>query len=139
MSNKSPICVSAFKNYFKNIVNADSTNEVTIFEAEADCIIRGINVASDDPAERYMKLLISSGGTSYLQGEVTIPITAGAHATNATGSVNALDETKIKGNIKDLETNRLIRLVAGEILKGKMIAAVTNTNTVTITATVDFV
>ena len=122
---------ASFNNSGITIVNADSTNLKTLFTAGVNgSDIRGIAVTSDDSTARNLALYQTIGGTDYLIGTINIPINSGADGTVV--SVNALNSTQLSFLKLDNAGNRVLSLMAGGILKGKLLVAATSGKTITV-------
>lgn len=82
------------------------------------CIVRRVAATSSDSAARYLTLTVTpSGGSERIVGKITLPITAGRHATNATPSVNVLNSTDLPWLMMDTCGNMCLPLGPGDVVK----------------------
>ena len=122
---------AAFNNSAQTFVNADSTNLKTLFTAGANgADVRGIAVTSDDSSARNLALYQTISGTDYLIGTINIPVNSGSNGTVV--SVNALNSTALPFLKLDNAGNRVLSLMAGGILKAKLLVASTADKTITV-------
>lgn len=113
---------------FVTVVNADGTNKKTVHTGGTDGTrVLSVSVTSDDTAAVRLNVYITSGGTDYQIGQVTIPIGAGT-GTSDTASVNLLDATKMPF----LQSDGSLLLENGSVLKVAANSAVTAAKTVTL-------
>lgn len=122
------------KNYKQQILPADTTTLKTIATGSADGTkISAINVTSNDTAARDVTFGITTGGTFYPLGTITIPVTAGQIA--ATAAVSLLDLTKVPGLPIDSDGNPYIFLSsASDTLQAKVLVTVTAAKEIDIVA-----
>jgi hypothetical protein len=115
----------------KQIVNADSTNLVTVLTAAASGTkIFGIIAASDDTSDRTLTLGITRSGTFHPFITKTIPDLSGTGASDA--AVNMLDTTKTPGLPYDNDGNPFLLLETGDTLQAKVAVAVTAAKAISI-------
>ena len=119
--------VSGFNQFGANISPTETTVAQTLHTASAEgCIIKALNISSNDAAILYMELsIVDDSANIFVLGTFPIPITAGQSATGAVPSVNALDSTNIVGIEQDIQGNNIIKLAPLWLLKARMIATVT--------------
>lgn len=98
------------RNYFAQIVAADTTNWVTVLTAPADgLLVDMLNVANDDTVARTVQFGVQRGSTNNAIGQ---PISV----TNAL-QFDFLDGVRIVGLPINNQGKRFIRLEQGDILR----------------------
>jgi hypothetical protein len=110
------------------LVNADGTTKKTLLTAGAEgAKVVMINVASDDTATADVLLWETIGGTDYLLGMKTIPITAGF--VTGTPAFNFFDGIQIPSIPIDRDGQRYLFVPTSGILKVSVKVAVTAAKT----------
>jgi len=124
-ANINPIFELIPVNAGKEIVNADSTNILTVFTAGAEgARIDGILISSNDTSGVNLAFHIDDGADVYYIGNVNVPIGAG-YTTVA----------RVDGMLTLSPTNQtFLQLGPGYILKVNAVAAVTAAKLVTVVA-----
>lgn len=126
----SPIFPSGTARIAKNLVNADSTNYVDIYDNSASSTgvrIEALNICSDDTSTVNIAFARYDGSTAYLIGTVRVVTLSGTDG--AAARVNALATV---GTVAADGIN-VIEIPAGGKLQAKSLVAVTAAKTVTIT------
>lgn len=92
-ANNAPIFPNVIQNQAVSFVNADGTAEKTLVTGGTNGTrIDAISVTSDDTSNRDFRLSINNGATSYIVGEITVPLGAGTDgATKAKKVLNSAD------------------------------------------------
>lgn len=112
------------------IVNADSTNKKTLYTAGANgSRIENVSVTNTDTAGYTLNIYITQGGTDYLLGTVSLPLSAGN--TTAAPTFNLLTNSNFAVLCKDANGNSYLYLSSGSTLKAAVTVAVTAAKTVT--------
>jgi len=122
------------------IVPADTTTLKTVFTAGADgALIDTIVISSDDGSSKDLQLWTTVSGVDYLLFTVAIPANSGF--TSSVGIVSLLDSNRAGSATAplgwltlDSNGNKLLRLGAGEVLKAKVLTAVSTSKTIYIRA-----
>lgn len=130
-----PTYASGVKNIAKNIVNADSTNWVDLFDNSANsknATVEGLTLTSDDTATMNVQFSILKGGTNYLLGTVRVATLSGTDG--AAARISALSASTL-GTLTP-EGIYTVEIEAGAKLQAKVLAAVTSAKTVTVTGRV---
>lgn len=117
--NHDPVLLGKVQNWPKRVVNADSTNAVTLIPSTTDgALVNTICVTSDDTVARTFQLIIHDGTNDDVVGEFTVPAGAG---TGTTVPVRLLDHTLFPW----LDRSGYLLLSAGKSLKVRAKVAVT--------------
>ena len=115
----------------KQIVNADSTNLVTVLTAAANGTkVIGIVASSDDTSNRILTVGVARSGAFYPFSVKTV--TAGYGTTAALPAVNMLDPSYTVGLPYDNDGNPFLLLETGDTLEAKVATAVTAAKSVNI-------
>lgn len=122
------------------IIPADTTTLKTVITAGANgSLIDSIVVSSDDGSAKDVQFWTNTGGVDYLLFTVQIPANSGF--TSSVSIKSALDDQRAGATSAplgwytlDSNGNKLLRLAAGEILKAKVLTAVTAAKTIYIRA-----
>lgn len=129
----SPFFFDVPSNSPKQIVNADSTNLVTILSAAANATkLLGLIATSDDTVARVVTWGYSRGGTFYPLGTKSVAIGSGTVA--GTPATNLLDPANVLGLPFDNDGNPFIFLESGDTLQAKSAVAVTAGKAISISA-----
>ena len=119
-----------------NILAADATNFIDLYTVPADdANLIMLSVTSTDTAAQDVLLYYGLAGTDYLIGHIDVPASAGSNGT--VNAVNGLNATNLAFTlVDDTGVNRFLPLKGGEVLKAKMVAAVSANTQITITGIV---
>lgn len=127
-----PIFVGSINVGQQTFVNADGTTKKTLLTAgSSGSRVDTISATSDDTSTRVMQLWITSAGTDYLLGEVSI--TLGAGSDGSTKAISCLNTTDLPW-VRSEGGNPVIYLESGEVLKAMMKVAVTAAKTIYVRA-----
>lgn len=113
------------------ILPADTTTSKTGYTAGASgSKIVSIIATSTDTVARDITVSITNGGTAYLLGTKTVPITSGFVA--GTPAVSLLDSAVIVGMPFDSDGNEFLYLISGDTLTFASLVTVTAAKAITI-------
>ena len=121
------------------IANGDGQNQKTIYTGGANgSKIVGLIAVSSDTSARDVQISITSGGTSYPVGTVSVP--SGSGNSSAASSVNMFNTTAIPGIPIDSDGNPYLFLAsASDTLTASALSTVTSGKLITLVAiTADF-
>jgi hypothetical protein len=129
-----PVFVQVPKNYKVQILPADASNLKTIATGGTNgSKVSAIMVTSSDTSARDVTWGITTGGTFFPLGTVTIAITAGQ--VNSAPAVNLMDLSKTPGMPLDGDGNPFVFLSsASDTLQIKSLTTVTAAKEIDITA-----
>lgn len=122
---------AVFENGWKNpplsMTSADGTTEKTIFEAPAEgCSINMLSIASTSSVDELLMLFINDGTTSYIVGQIPVPLTSGSDSAGAVPPINGLNADLFPQFPKDLAGNAVIKLEGSYKLNIKAVSAITD-------------
>ena len=126
----SPVYPSGVAGVNKTIVNADSTNWVTLYDNSAGSAavrLEALNLCSDDTSTVNIQVGVEVSSVQYLIGTASAVTLSGTNGTAAI--VNALN---IVGNVSP-DAIKVIYIPVGGKLVAKSLVAVTAAKTVTLT------
>lgn len=128
-ANTTPIFPLSIQTSAVSFANADGTSEKTIVTAGSEGTrIDVLLVTSDDTTARVFRLLVNNGTTSFIVGEVSVPV--GAGTDGATLSVKVLAASVLPW----LDSSGSLFLKAGWTLKAAAKVAVTSGKTIAFVA-----
>lgn len=118
------------------IENADGTAYQTLYTASAeDAVVKSLMATSDDTAAMSITLAINDGVADHIIGTVNVPIAAGTNGSTA--AVDLLSASMMPGLPVDQYGKRILPLKNGDILKAKVLVAVTAAKVVAVTGVVE--
>src|SRR5437764_13486004 len=124
-----PILPQAVKNGKVQIVNADGSNQKTVYAAATNgSKVTSLIAVSSDTSARDVQISITNGGTSFPLG--TVAVAAGSGNSSTTKSANLLDPTVLQGLATDSDGNPYIHLVSGDTLTVSALSTVTSGKTI---------
>ena len=110
-----------------SMVNGDSTTEKTVFTAPAEgCTLKMLSIASTSSADELLKVSLNNGATSYIIGQVPVPLTAGTDSAGAVPPVSGLNADNFPQLEKDLAGNPIIKMDGGWKLNINAVTAITD-------------
>lgn len=129
----SVVTVQTPKNGHVQIAPGDAQAQKTVYTAGANgSKITGLLLQSSDTAARDVQVSITTSGTSFPIGTVTVPIGAGNAGT--VPSVNGLNNTQLPGVPTDSDGDPYIFLQSGDTLTVSALTTVTAAKLITVTA-----
>lgn len=130
-----PVLPVGVENKPVTIVAADTSSLKTILTAgDVFWDVVALTVTSDDTSNRILSFYVTIGGTDYLIGSVVVPLAAGTDGVVAVKDV--IGDSGWKYFVYDPNGNKMLRLIAGALLKVKSTTTLTAAKTVTVVAMV---
>lgn len=128
-----PAYLQTAQDFQVQILPADTTANKTLVTAGTDGTkVLAIMVTSTDTSARDIQLKKTVGGTDYIIGTFSIPITAGF--INSTPSVNLFNHTQMPYLPRDANGNPFIQLKTGTTLTVASLTTVTAAKLINVVA-----
>jgi len=125
--NTTPVFENGAKNEALSMVNGDGLTEKTLFTAPAEgCTLKMISIASTSTVAELLKLSLNDGTTSYVIGQVLVPITAGTDLAGAVPSVSGLNADNFPQLEKDIAGNAIIKMEGAWKLNVNAVSVITD-------------
>lgn len=129
-----PVFVQTPKNWKFQLVNGSGTTAQTLITCGSDGTkVVGMWATSTDTSNRTVEVILTKGGTDYLQSSTTVPLASG---TDGGGTPTAwmMHPSAWIGLPTDSDGNRFFYCETGDVVKVRAQAAVTAAKVIDVTA-----